>query len=141
VPQTLNHKNPTTLAAPLSTYSNLTWGWLTGFRFVKAELKQTGQGALGLGWLHVGSTACTGNPQAGTVNCAKPNRNNIKLTGFNASTKYIVADIGAMLGGTDMSQDMECHGSGSACSAMYSRVGINYANGQPAAGQSAFRVE
>jgi uncharacterized repeat protein (TIGR04052 family) len=143
VPETLNHKNPTTLAAPLSTYAGMSWGWLTGFRFIKAEMQQVvSQGIPGVGWLHTGTTACTGNPQAGSVTCARPNRNDVKLTGFNASTNYIVADIGAMFGGTDLSQDSECHSSSSSvCTPMYSRVGINYANGQPAAGQVAFRVE
>jgi uncharacterized repeat protein (TIGR04052 family) len=142
VPETLNHKDPTTLAPPLSTYSGMTWGWLTGFRFIKAEVKQVvSQGIPGAGWLHVGTTACTGSPQAGTVICAKPNRNEIKLTNFNASTNFIAADIGAMLKGTDMSQDSQCHATGSICAPMFSRVGINLANGQPVAGQVAFRVE
>jgi uncharacterized repeat protein (TIGR04052 family) len=142
VPETLNHKDPATLAPPLSTYSGMTWGWLTGFRFIKAEVRQVvSQGVAGMGWLHVGTTACTGNAQAGTVVCAKPNRNEIKLTSFNVNTQYVVADIGAMFGGTDLSQDAECHSSGSYCTPMFSRVGINFANGQPAAGQVAFRVE
>jgi hypothetical protein len=37
VPTDLNHSDPTTLPAPLQA-GGMTWGWLFGFRFIKAEL-------------------------------------------------------------------------------------------------------
>lgn len=142
VPEELNHADPATLAAPLQK-GNLTWGWLPGFRFLKAELVQDAMppAVPGNGWAHSGSTACTGNPKMGTVSCAKKNRNKVKLENFDPDTNVIVADVGAIFKGTDMTQDKQCHGSGAACDSMFEQLGIDYETGNPMATQSVYRVE
>jgi uncharacterized repeat protein (TIGR04052 family) len=142
VPEALNHADPVTLPAPLQVGS-MSWGWLLGFRFVRAELVQVAEaGAIpGLGLLHLGSTACTGSPQAGSVTCARSNRNEVRLTRFDPAASTIVADIGALFADTDLGQDAQCHSSGDACPALFDNIGLSLASGAPQEAQSVFRVE
>jgi hypothetical protein len=46
VPEDLNHADPTTLPAPLQA-GGMTWGWLFGFRFLKAEMVPVLEGGAG----------------------------------------------------------------------------------------------
>jgi uncharacterized repeat protein (TIGR04052 family) len=140
VPEDLNHDDPATLAAPLEL-GTMSWGWLLGFKFLVAELEQTGvPSAPGQGLLHLGSTSCTGSPAAGTVVCAKPNRASVQLTGFNAATNSIALDVGALFQSTDLGQDASCHSSG-VCAGAFEQLGLSFASGQPAGTQSVFSVE
>lgn len=143
VPEDLNHKDPATASDPLKTYASLSWGWLTGFRFIKAELvQQVEQGQpFGIGLVHPGAAACSGSAQQGSVTCAKPNRNQIVLENFDASKNTVVIDAGAIFKSTDLTQDSECHSSGSSCAPMFSALGIDFASGQAKDGQTVFKVE
>ncbi len=114
IPDALNHGDPLTLPAPLQAGA-MTWGWLYGIKFMKAELGATGTPAgdaePGLGLLHVGSTGCANAADGGSddffsppkVTCTIPNRNLVKLTGFDSGANIIVADIGAIFTATDLS--------------------------------------
>jgi len=140
VPEALNHQDPASLAAPLEL-GTLSWGWLLGYKFLVAELAQVDTEATpGLGLLHLGSTACTGNPAAGTVTCANPNRVPVQLTGFTAATNSIVVDVGALFQSTDLSEQAACHSAG-VCAGAFEQLGLDFASGQPAGTQSVFRVE
>jgi uncharacterized repeat protein (TIGR04052 family) len=146
VPEDLNHDDPTTFTPPLSTYSAFSWGWLSGFRFVKAELVQAvaAGSVFGSGLAHVGSTSCTGTPSAGTVVCTKPNRNKIVLSHFDAATTTVIADIGAIFAGSNLGDSAnvaDCHSGGSFCTPMFGALGITFATGLPASTQTAYRVE
>lgn len=143
IPDALNHGDPATAPAPLSTYPSLRWSWLTGFRFTKLELAQVvAPGELfGQGLLHTGSTACSGNPSAGTVVCAKPNRNAVELSGFAAGASTVLVDIGRAFAGIDLSVDNQCHSSEAVCSTMFSALGVDYSSGQPSTGQTMFSLE
>ncbi len=141
VPESLNHADPATLPAPLQA-GGMTWGWLLGFRFMRAELAGPSQDAgAGLGLLHAGSSACTGSPQDGTVTCANPNRSEVRLSGFDTEQSVIVADIGALFSGTDLTTASPCHSSGEACAPMFERLGVDLESGQPLETQSVFRLE
>lgn len=140
VPEALNHGDPTTAPDPLKTYASLSWGWLSGFRFVKAELAAVlpeGQPAVSL-MSHIGSSACTGSPQEGKVVCNKPNRNAIELTSFDPAKDTVLVDIGAIFKQLDLTQGGECHGSGATCDATYGALGIDFATGLPKSGQTVF---
>lgn len=142
VPESINHDDPALAPAPLELGS-MSWGWLLGYRFFRAEMAPVGdEGPLpGAGLLHLGSTACSGNPQAGTVVCTNPNRNQIRLDGFDVGTNRIVADVGALFENTDLSEDSLCHSTGEYCAGPFSSLGIDLASGAPSETQTFFRVE
>ena len=151
VPDSISHGDPLTAPAPLQLGA-MTWGWLYGFKFVKAELAAvdppTGDAAPGLGLLHLGSTGCTNATDGGedfnappSVACTTLNRNEIHLTGFDPATSVIIADIGALFIDTDLSQDNQCHSEGPACPSLFSALGLRYANGAVLPSQTAYRVQ
>jgi uncharacterized repeat protein (TIGR04052 family) len=131
VPEALNHEDPLHYPAPLQV-TDLTWGWLTGFRFFVAEVRDADAAASGIGLLHIGSTACTG--LRGDSTCNRPNRNRIELSDFDAKTAAIVVDVGELFSGTDIGAGSQCHSSGAGsdvCPAMAERLGVDFASGQP----------
>ncbi|MEY4580082.1 MAG: hypothetical protein RL701_4785, partial [Pseudomonadota bacterium] len=140
VPEELNHADPTTFEDPLKKYAALSWGWLGGFRYVKAELAQqvpAGQ-EFGVGFAHPGATSCT--KQDTKYSCRKANRNLVELTDFDVSSDVVLADIAAIFENTDLTQPAECHSSGEFCAPMFDALGINFATGEPKAGQTVFRT-
>lgn len=143
VPEAINHDDPAQTPAPLELGS-MSWGWLLGYRFLRAEMATVDEagpvpGAAAL--LHLGSTACSGNPRAGTVECARPNRNEVRLTAFDAAADRVVIDVGALFAGADLSSDSLCHSTGEFCPAPFSSLGIDLDTGAPSEAQTAFRVE
>lgn len=145
VTDALNHGNPQTLPQPLKE-PGMSWNWLLGFRFVKAELGAVGtdddaDAGIGHGAFHLGSVACNGNPSMGTVTCNKPNRNDVKLTGFDPDADAIVFDVGGLFSTLDLSVDSECHSAEPVCEPMLHSIGIDFATGQPVTTQSVFRVK
>jgi hypothetical protein len=133
----------------------MTWGWLFGYKFVRAEMASTTPP--GVGVFHLGSIGCDNTPEgqggAGgeggapqsnpgappTTTCSQPNRPEIHLTGFDPSSDVIVADIGAMMAGVDLSAESMCHGMGDACGPLMESVGLNEMG--ELSSQSAFRIE
>lgn len=143
VPEEINHKDPATVGDPLKAHASLSWGWLTGFRFIKAELSQVappGQ-TPGLGLVHPGAAGCSGSAQQGTVMCTRPNRNKIVLNDFDVSENTVVLDAAAIFAQTDLAMDAQCHSSGEFCGPMFSALGIDFGSGKPKDGQSVYSVE
>ena len=142
VPEALNHADPVKQSDPLKRFADLSWGWLTGFRFSKIELVQISSGdAPGNALLHVGSTACTGNAQAGTVKCNKANRNQITLSDFAPEENHIVVDIAPIFAETDLTQVAECHSTGEACPPMFEAFGLDFQTGKARKEQAVYSVE
>jgi uncharacterized repeat protein (TIGR04052 family) len=153
VPDALNHGDPLNAPAPLQPAA-MTWGWLFGYKFVKAELAATGHptgdAAPGLGLLHLGSVGCSnptddaGNPNFNAppaVACTQANRNEIRLTGFHLGSSVIVADIGAIFRAVDLTQDHQCHSEGPSCPSMFAAAGVDTTTGAALVTQSVYRVE
>lgn len=145
VTDTLNHGKPETLPQPLQE-PGMSWNWLLGFRFIKAELGAINQGddadgGVGRGVFHLGSVACSGNPNMGTVTCGKPNRNDVKLTKFDPDADAIVFDVGALFSTLDLRVDSECHSAEPVCDPMFRAIGIDLGTGQPATTQTVFSVK
>jgi uncharacterized repeat protein (TIGR04052 family) len=158
VPDKLNHGDPLHLPAPLQAGA-MTWGWLYGFKFIKAELGATATPALdddggaalpGLGLVHPGSTGCDNvEDDAGMpdylappkVACSLPNRNEIRLTGFDPAKNIIVADVGAIFSKIDLSVDNQCHSDGPTCPTEFAALGIDFSTGKSLTTQSAYHVE
>jgi uncharacterized repeat protein (TIGR04052 family) len=146
VPEALNHADPTTLPAVLQIPA-MQWSWLSGYRFVKAEVRQVLDGdddagtATGYGLMHPGAAGCSGNPGAGDVQCQLPNRNAIRLDHFDPDRDAIAVDLGAIFGTSDLTQNVQCHGVGPGCDLPLRQLGVDIATGKPLAGQQVYRVE
>jgi uncharacterized repeat protein (TIGR04052 family) len=138
VPEDLNHDDPTTLEAPLRA-PGMHWSWLSGFRFMRAQLMQTRGPAENV--FEVGSTGCSGDPVAGTAVCSRPNRNEVRLSNFNPATSTIVADIGAIFAQLNWRRTNECHGTDAVCESMFTAYGVDFETGAALGNQQVYRVE
>lgn len=140
-----NHRDQTLQPSPLNL-SRLFWSWNAGYKFMRLDIKSTGQPR---GWLvHLGSTACApaGSPSTVPVSCANRNVVTVDLPGFSAARDVVEMEVlslfaasnvdvntdktalGCMSGGTDP----ECHG-------LFAQLGLAVA-GKAAAPQQVFRV-
>jgi uncharacterized repeat protein (TIGR04052 family) len=142
VPEKLNHADPTDAQDPLDEFGSLSWGWLGGFRFTKVEVREvTDADDFGCGIAHLGSTACTGDPDEGTVKCSKSNRNLVELDDFDAKSNTIVFDVAEVFEETDLTKPTECHSTGENCTSMFEAFGVDLDDGKPLSSQSVFSVE
>lgn len=146
VPERLNHEDPLLHPPPLQA-TDLTWGWLTGFKFFVAELRQVAGSdedagvASGFGLLHIGSADCNGSPKDGSARCTRSNRNDIRFEQFDAENDVIVVDVGKLFANTDLRQDTQCHSDKDLCKDLFERVGVNWETGRGAGTQQVYRVE
>lgn len=161
VPLELNHVDLTTLPAPLNRTS-LFWGWRLGHLFLAAVSRTETIGpampdafdpdaGIDAGTMlivtehttHVGSTMCVGNPEAGepVTSCARPNRPEIRLTGFDPSSDAIAADFGEIKADVDVS-GASCHSFSADCNFPFDALGLNWATGSVTSStQTVFSVE
>lgn len=145
VPEDMNHMDPTTSPAPLDV-SGMMWSWTLGHKFLRADAL-TGAGFGVPFFVQVGSSMCTGDPAAGeNVSCARANRPEISLDGFDAATQKVVLDYAALVA----SADLESDGGGAPgcmsdatdpeCPGVFAAVGLDFDSGESQAGQTVFRV-
>jgi uncharacterized repeat protein (TIGR04052 family) len=152
VPDSLDHADPLNVPAPLQP-APMSWGWLYGYKFIKAELAATatpaGDAEPGLGLFHLGSTDCTNATDGGTDDftsgplaaCGQPNRNVVHLTGYALGSSVIVADIGAIFQGEDLSVNNQCHSNGDpSCAITFASAGVDETTGAPLLAQSIYRL-
>jgi uncharacterized repeat protein (TIGR04052 family) len=135
VPEAVNHDDPATQPAPL-TAGTMSWGWLSGYKFLRADLGTESAG----GVIHLGATGCTGDPANDSVTCARNNRPDITLQGFEPATSRVVANVGALFAGVDLDSAGPCHSAGEACSSMFDSLGVDLTSGQSTGVQSVFSV-
>lgn len=154
LPPDLNHADPTTLPAPLND-TTLSWTWNFGHIFLSAWGEfGSGDQTYPLG-LHLGSTDCSGDAMAGeTVTCARSNRPQIALAGFDPESSTVIVDWAALF--TDLAltaPPAECEQSSgetncachsmhpeALCRALFPRLGLDWQTGDSGAMQSLFRV-
>jgi len=129
VPFNLNHVDPTTAPAPLSSTA-MFWTWQGGYKFLKVDMASsgstvghehgTGQGgghgggaASGFS-VHLGSTMCASPSKAAAPTaCANPNRLTVSFAQFDPSSQMVLADIGAVLTGANV--DVNAPGTSPGC--------------------------
>lgn len=143
VPEGLNHADPAGLPPPLQAGS-MSWGWLLGYRFLVAELVAAapGDGSIpGSALLHLGSTACSGNPARGSIRCENPNRNRVYLPTFDPDADVVVVDLAELFEGVDLSRVTTCHSNDESCTGLFERSGVQRSDGSPLAEQRLYRVE
>lgn len=154
VPFPMNHSDVVGAPAPLASAS-MAWSWQSGRKFTKIEVGDPG-GATGT-WsaksfmVHLGSTACTGNPATGgTAACAKSNRASVRLAGFNPATQRIAVDLQALLKNNDVTRNTPKSAAGCMsfpgdpeCPGVFEAFGLDYQSGASMHGgmhQTVFRA-
>jgi len=146
VPFNKNHTDLTTQPPPLNLTA-LNWVWNAGRKFARLDFSSTG---LPRGYaIHLGSTGCTPNATKITVptTCSAPNRPEVELAGFDPSRDAVIADLAALLNGSnvDINQEKTAEGCMSApddsdCTSLFANFGLPFA-GKPAGKQSFFRKQ
>lgn len=141
-----NHREATLQPSPLNL-SRMFWNWNAGYKFMRLDIKSTGQPR---GWLvHLGSTACTpaGSPSTVPVSCAHRNAVTVDLPGFSVTRDVVEMDVAALFATSNVDTNTEqtalgCM-SGSSdpeCAPLFGQLGL--AIGDRAAGaQQVFRVK
>jgi uncharacterized repeat protein (TIGR04052 family) len=101
VPDELNHADATVAEAPLNV-TGMYWSWNAGYKFLRFDMRTSrDDGSAASTWLvHLGSTGCT--PSGAAIRCRYPNRPSVALANFDWRANVIVADVGALLAGADL---------------------------------------
>lgn len=106
VPFEMNHVSDATTVSPLNA-SGMLWSWTTGRKFLRIDGVGDPAGSATSWNVHLGSTGCVdagGGPEPEEA-CAFPNRPTVCLDDFDPDVDTIVADLGALLSGSDLSVD------------------------------------
>ncbi|SFF19340.1 MbnP family copper-binding protein [Paracidovorax wautersii] len=157
VPARLNHTDYAVAAKPMDVQA-LAWSWQAGRKFAQIEVNPAGgvarpaPAAAGKTfYVHLGSTGCTGNPVTGeTVSCARPDRMDFSLPGFDPARQKVVLDLAALYAGTDLNTDQGgapgCMSGATdpECAPIFKVLQLDLATGQPinsGSGQTLFRAE
>jgi len=132
VPFELNHKDAAVAPSPLNL-SALFWSWNEGYKFIRIDSIPAGSDAAFN--LHLGSTGCMDDGSGGVSSCARPNRPEVSLTGFDPLKTAIVIDYGAVVAASDLATNgggpPGCM-SGPAdpeCGPVFDHLGIDIADG------------
>lgn len=165
VPFALNHADATIAPSPLNLTS-LFWSWQGGYKFLRVDFTSavkpaessdpaaSGQGHHapadgGQGFvIHLGSTGCgSAGPMRPPASCDHPNRPLIEFAHFDPPANVVVADLKALLAGTDVDANRPGTQAGcmsdpddSNCAAIMWRLGLPFGGVTPAT-QTFLRVE
>jgi uncharacterized repeat protein (TIGR04052 family) len=118
VPECHNHQDATVAPSPFNLTA-MFWNWQNGYKFLKVDFQVAGEmpvapqapvhgGAAGRGGfsVHLGSTQCVASaPTEPGRDCRNPNRPVITLTGFDPLSQPVIADIGPVLAGVDITRN------------------------------------
>lgn len=160
VPERHNHQDATVAPSPFNLTA-MFWNWQNGYKFAKVDLQVAGEtpapasagahgGQAGRGGfsLHLGSTQCVAAaPTEPGRDCRNPNRPVITLTGFDPLSAPIIADIGPVLAGVDITRNTQGTPPGCMsfpndpeCRTVLPALGLPYMD-LPAGEQRFFRVQ
>lgn len=143
VPFERNHANHSTEPSPLNL-TQMFWNWQGGYKFLRID---SGQFSKNDWRMHLGSTGCEGDAQAGGVtSCANPNRVEVEWDTFDADTDTVVADYAALVDGAnlgdDQAADVGCMAkpTDTDCGPLFQNLGLPFGD-QPGGTQSFFSAE
>ncbi len=141
-----NHRDQTLQPSPLNL-SRLFWSWNAGYKFMRMDIRSTGQPR---GWLlHLGSTACSpaGSPSTVPVSCGNRNVVTVDLPGFSAARDVVELDFLALFAGSNVDTNTDktalgCMSGGSdpECHGLFGQLGLAIAD-KAAGPQQVFRVK
>lgn len=146
VPFEYNHQDATLAPSPLNVTA-MFWSWNSGYKFIRLDGATTGM-STGM-YFHLGSTNCNKNESGVVTDCDHPNRVEVSLNDFDATTQTVVLDVAALFEGTNMDQNQEstaplCMSEAEDvdCEASFLNLGLPFGqtSGDPSS-QSVFRVE
>ncbi len=140
-----NHRDQTLQPSPLNL-SRMFWSWNAGYKFMRLDIKTTGQPR---GWMvHLGSTGCepSAAPSTIPVSCAHRNTVTVDLPGFSAARDVVELDVAALLAASNVDTNtaktaLGCMSGGTdpECTGLFGQLGL--AIGDQAAGvQKVFRA-
>jgi len=142
VPPDKNHQDASVAQSPLNL-TGMFWSWQDGYKFVRID---TANDQLRI---HVGSTGCVYGEPGQVSGCARPNRAEIRLAPFDASSNTVVADLAALLADSDITANQPATPPGCMaspddqdCAPMLRNLGLHFPEGLPNfVTQKFFRVE
>jgi uncharacterized repeat protein (TIGR04052 family) len=145
VPFEANHDNPATAPSPLNLTS-MQWNWQGGYKFLRID---SGNFSMFDWRMHLGSTACDGDPvSGGTTSCGAPNRVEVELESFDPASDVVLADFAALVAGAvlDQNQDETPFGcmagpTDGDCAALFENLGLPFGGADPSGPQTFFSVE
>jgi uncharacterized repeat protein (TIGR04052 family) len=131
LPFAANHADATVAPSPLNVTA-LFWSWNGGYKFVRADFSSTGlPGGFNI---HLGSTGCNGATGTSVPTaCTQPNRVEYAFASFNPSSQVLVADLKALVQGTDVDVNTAATAPGCMsaqndpeCTAIFARLGLPF---------------
>jgi uncharacterized repeat protein (TIGR04052 family) len=154
VPSELNHEDITAAASPLNR-TDMHWSWQSGYKHLRMDVSPDGgvmkpDNTTATTWnIHLGSTACVGNPQTGeTVSCGANNRPTIELDISDIANQQLVIDYGKLVENSALMTDQ---GGAPGCMSgptdldcidVFDALGMGLGeNSDPIEGQAVFSVE
>lgn len=143
VPFEANHQNSATAPSPLNVTA-MFWNWQGGYKFLRIDSGQFSP----TDWrMHLGSTACDGDPMTGGVSsCANGNRVDVELDSFDAASNSVVADYAMLVEGAaldvDQAADAGCMSkpADTDCGPLFDNLGLSFGGSTPGP-QQFFRAE
>lgn len=160
VPNELNHTDVNLADSPLNILE-MNWNWLAGRKFVRIDLNVDELPPNNNWNIHLGSQGCMNagpDPMMPPdADCTRPQRPAIALDSFDPTTNVIVADIGALLNGVNITEniagpagcqslmaDNDMNSGTSDCDDLFPNYGMDWATGDCAdncSAQTFFSVE
>lgn len=149
VPEKHNHKDVAVAPAPLNV-SRLYWSWQSGRKHARLDFTSPDRPATSSTFnIHLGATGCAADANATGSDgyaCTTTNVATVELTGFNPSSKSILADLKALVANTNVA--VESGGPGGCmsgatdndCTGVMRNFGLSFQSGTNPNGQQFFRV-
>jgi uncharacterized repeat protein (TIGR04052 family) len=141
-----NHGDVTLAPSPLNL-SRMFWNWNAGYKFIRLDIRSTGQPR---GWLvHLGSTGCSpaGSMSTPAVSCTNRNAVTVDLPSFAPARDVVEMDVAALFAASnvDVNTDKTAQGcmsgpSDPECQGLFTQLGLAIGD-TPAATQKVFRVK
>jgi uncharacterized repeat protein (TIGR04052 family) len=141
-----NHADVTLAPSPLNL-SRMFWNWNAGYKFIRLDIRSTGQPR---GWLvHLGSTGCSpaGSMSTPAVSCTNRNAVTVDLPSFAPARDVVEMDVAALFAASnvDVNTDKTAQGcmsgpSDPECQGLFTQLGLAIGD-TPAATQKVFRVK
>jgi uncharacterized repeat protein (TIGR04052 family) len=144
----LNHSDIYATPPPLDI-ARMSWSWRAGRRYVLVEVDPEGglkrpNGSQARTWMvHLGATACKGNPATGEiVACERTNRFTVKFDRFDAGNDEIAIDISTLFKESNLARDgggaVGCMSDPSdpECGQVFKTLGVGSTESAPSAGDA-----
>jgi uncharacterized repeat protein (TIGR04052 family) len=145
VPFEKNHREPTLQPSPLNL-TRMFWNWNGGYKFLRIDLKTTGQPQ---GWsIHLGSTGCTPHdgPTTVPIACTSINEVTVNFPAFDVDHDVVRFDLRSLLADSnvDVNQEDTAVGCMSGpddedCAPLFHQLGLPF-NKAPSGMQRVFAV-